>query len=43
MGFEKLQNNLESKGYKVSHFSTKEDAAKYLCESMKILDKMLRA
>lgn len=34
MNFEKLQNSLEGKGYKVSSFATKEEAARYLAESI---------
>lgn len=34
MSFEKLQSSLESKGYKVSCFANKEEAAEYICESV---------
>lgn len=34
MSFEKLQDSLVKKGYKVSCFGTKEEAAQYICESI---------
>ena len=34
MSFEKLQESLVKKGYKVSCFSNKEEAAQYICESI---------
>lgn len=34
MSFKELQNNLENKGFKVSCFSTKEEAASYMCDSI---------
>lgn len=34
MNFEKLQTSLTGKGYKVSSFATKEEAARYLAESI---------